>query len=185
MPLSLEQSVLLGLGVPTLLFALWAAVFATRADSSARRAARQAEERWHSQIRPQPQVIFIGKTRTPRGLEVQVENAGGAATTSAVLAQAGDEFFAGQFRIAAHAPPATSVLSPALKAWQPVDHPVCRLLAARDIEGSWWDCLVGQRIAGDPRRWLDRKLDEFRLLGVVDFKEPPRPRYQKAAKDGS
>ena len=179
--LTTDQLILLAIGAPLVLLSLWSAVFATRAERSARRAEVRAEARWHSQIRPQPQLNFSRSQRSSRGLEVQVENPGGAATTAAVLAQSGDEFFAGQLRIPAHAPPAPSILAPALKAWQPVERPVCRLLAARDIEGAWWDCLKGERITDDPRMWLDKRLDELRLLGVVDFNEPPRPKARRPA----
>jgi hypothetical protein len=57
--LTTEQLVLVLVGV-AMLAALWAAVFATRADLAARAARAVADRRWDDMVRPHPTFSFGG-----------------------------------------------------------------------------------------------------------------------------
>ncbi len=173
-----EEALLLGLGGLAVVFSLWAAIFATRADGSARRAAREAAARWEAAIRPVPKVSFPVPPAMSRPLEVEVENLGGAVTASVLVVQSGDSVYAGDPSLPEKAAPRRVMLEPAVKAWQPAPKPHCLLLAAKDQGGGWWDCLAGTRVKGDPRRWLDQRLKEMRLDGAVAFADPP-PRSKR------
>jgi len=46
---------------------------------------------------------------------------------------------------------------------------MCLLLVGRDLSGTCWDYLDGNRAIKEPRKWLPSQLRELRLQGVVDF----------------
>ena len=164
-----SQQVLVGLGAATALLALWAAIFATRADAAARHGRAQAERRWDDSIRPVPHFTFTSAPAVGQPIEVEVENLGGALAAGAVIVQHGDDLFAGELTLPEKAAPRRMLLTPVLKAWQRSSQPRCLLLAGRDISGRTWDCLNGPKVIKDPRRWIAAQLRELRLQGVVDF----------------
>jgi hypothetical protein len=86
-----------------------------------------------------------------------------------VIVQAADDLYAGELTLPEKAPPRRIVLQPAMKAWQRAGEPRCLLLVARDVSGRTWDCVDGNKLIKDPRKWLASQLKELRLQGVVDF----------------
>jgi hypothetical protein len=163
------DQVLLGLGAATALLALWAAVFATRADLAARRATALATQRWEDTVRPSPRLSFTKAPAPGQAIEVEVENLGGTLAAGAVIVQAGDDLYAGELSLPEHTPPRRIFLNPVLKAWQRKSQPSCLLLVGRDLSGKCWDYLDGNKAVGDPRKWVASQLRELRLQGVVDF----------------
>jgi len=151
------------------LLALWAAIFATRADIAARGAKSEARQRWDDSIRPLPHFTFTSAPAPGQPIEVDVENLGGMLAAGAVIVQHGDDLFAGELTLPEKAPARRIVLTPVLKAWQRSSQPRCLLLAGRDVSGRCWDCLDGMKQIKDPRRWVAGQLRELRLQGVVDF----------------
>ncbi|HEY3193643.1 MAG TPA: hypothetical protein VGK42_00220 [Candidatus Dormibacteraeota bacterium] len=156
-------------GLAAAVFALWAAVFATRADLATRHAKALADRRWDDTIRPVPHFSFTSAPSVGQPIEVEVENLGGALAAGAVIVQHGDDLFAGELTLPDKAPPRRILLTPVLKAWQRSNQPRCLLLAGRDISGRTWDCLDGAKVIKDPRRWIAGQLKELRLQGIVDF----------------
>jgi hypothetical protein len=161
--------IVVALAVVTALLALWAAVFATRADRASRRAIKVADARWESQTRPVLHLTFIGSPVAGQPIELEVENLGGVLTAGGVIVQAADDLYAGELTLPEKAPPRRIVLQPAMKAWQRTAQPRCLLLVARDVSGRCWDCVDGNKGIKDPRKWLAGQLRELRLQGVVDF----------------
>jgi len=151
------------------LLALWAAIFATRADMAARHAKAEARQRWDDSIRPLPHFTFTTAPAPGQPIEVDVENLGGTLAAGAVIVQHGDDLFAGELTLPEKAPARRIVLTPVLKAWQRSNQPRTLLLAGRDVSGRCWDCLDGMKQIKDPKRWLAGQLRELRLQGVVDF----------------
>jgi hypothetical protein len=164
-----SAQIVVGLAVVTLLAASWAAVFATRADRASRRAIKLADARWEAQTRPVPHLTFIGSPGAGQPIELEVENLGGPLTAGAVIVQAADDLYAGELTMPEKAAPRRIVLQPAMKAWQRAAQPRCLLLVARDINGRTWDCVDGNKLIKDPRKWVSGQLRDLRLQGVVDF----------------
>ncbi|HSO93560.1 MAG TPA: hypothetical protein VLS53_03700 [Candidatus Dormibacteraeota bacterium] len=164
-----SEQLLVGLAAGAVVLALWAAVFATRADIASRRAIRAADARWEATTRPVPHLTFIGSPAAGRPIELEVENLGGTLTAGGVIVQAADDLYAGELTLPDKAPPRRIVLQPAMKAWQRASEPRCLLLLARDVSGKCWDCVDGNKPVKDPRKWLAAQLKELRLQGVVDF----------------
>jgi hypothetical protein len=164
-----SEPLLIGLAAGAVLFALWAAVFATRADMASRRAIKVADARWDASTRPVPHLTFIGSPAAGQPIELEVENLGGTLTAGGVIVQASDDLYAGELTLPEKASPRRIVLQPAMKAWQRSLEPRCLLLVARDVSGRCWDCVDGNKPIKDPRKWLAGQLKELRLQGVVDF----------------
>jgi hypothetical protein len=163
------DQVLLGLGVATALLALWAAVFATRADIATRRATALATRRWEDTVRPAPRLSFTKPPAPGQAIELEIENLGGMLTAGAVIVQAGDDLYAGELTLPERTAPRRIFLNPVLKAWQRKPQPGCLLLVGRDLSGNCWDHLDGNKAIRDPRKWLASQLRELRLQGIVDF----------------
>jgi hypothetical protein len=163
------QQIILGLVVATTLLGLWAAIFATRADLATRAAKKQADQRWVDATRPVPRFSFTTKPEPGHSIELEVENLGGTLAAGAVIVQAADDFYAGELTLPEKAPPRRIKLGPVMKAWQQTNHPSCLLLVARDVTGTWWDCLDGNKVIKDPDKWLADQLRGLRLQGVVTF----------------
>ena len=161
--------IVVALAVATALLALWAAVFATRADMASRRAIKLADARWEATTRPVPHLTFVGSPAAGQPIELEVENLGGTLTAGAVIVQAADDLYAGELTMPEKAAPRRIVLQPAMKAWQRTAQPRCLLLVARDVSGRCWDCADGNKPIKDPRKWLAGQLRDLRLQGVVDF----------------
>jgi hypothetical protein len=153
------------------LFALWAALFATRADFAVRRARALADQRWQATVRPQPSLTFLGPPALTQPLDVSIRNFGGALTAGAVVVQYGEDLFGAEIALAEKAPPQTVALRPLIKAWRSERSPRCLLLAGRDIEGRCWDFVGDGRPIKNPGRWLDRRLRDLKLAGIADFPE--------------
>jgi hypothetical protein len=172
------DQLLLGLGVATALLALWAAVFATRADLATRRASALASQRWEDTMRPAPRLAFTTPPAPGKAIELEVENLGGILAAGAVIVQAGDDLYAGELTLPEHAPPRRIFIGPVMKAWQRTSQPSCLLLCGRDVSGKCWDYLDGNKPVSEPRKWLTSQLRDLRLQGVVDFPAvtgPARP----------
>ena len=163
-----EQALVL-FGALTALLALWAAIFATRADIAARGARADARQRWEDSTRPTPHFTFTSAPAPGQPIELDVENLGGALVSGAVIVQHGDDLYAGELTLPEKAPARRIVLPPVLKAWQRSGQPRCLLLAGRDVSGRTWDFADGVKLIKDPRRWVASELRELRLQGVVDF----------------
>jgi hypothetical protein len=172
-----SEQLLIGLAAGAAILALWAAVFATRADMASRRAIKAADSRWVATTRPVPHLTFIGTPASGQAIELEVENLGGTLTAGALIVQASDDLYAGELTLPEKAPPRRITLQPAMKAWQRSLEPRCLLLVARDISGKCWDCVDGNAPIKDPRKWIASQLRDLRLQGVVDFPGltgPPR-----------
>jgi hypothetical protein len=169
---------IVGLGVVTALLALWAAVFATRADMATRRATALATKRYEDTVRPAPRLSFTSPPQPGQPIELEVENLGGTMAAGAVIVQAGDDLYAGELAMPEHAPPRRIFLNPVLKAWQRKNHPACLLLVGRDLTGKCWDYLDGNKPIEDPHKWLTTELRELRLQGIVDFPAVTGPAKQ-------
>jgi hypothetical protein len=163
------DNLLVGLGVATALLALWAAIFATRADLATRRATALATKRWEDAVRPSPRLSFTTPPAAGQPIELEMENLGGRLAAGAVIVQAGDNLYAGELTLPEHAPPRRIHLNPVLKAWQAKSHPACLLLVGRDLSGKCWDYLDGNKAIHEPDKWLMSQLRELRLQGIVNF----------------
>jgi hypothetical protein len=171
-----SEQLLIGLAAGAVVLALWAALFATRADMASRRAIKTADARWEATTRPVPHLTFIGSPAAGQPIELEVENLGGTLTAGGVIVQAADDLYAGELTLPEKAPPRRIVLQPAMKAWQRASEPRCLLLVARDVGGKCWDCVDGNKPVKDPRKWLAAQLKELRLQGVVEFPGLTGPR---------
>jgi hypothetical protein len=163
-----SDQIVVTLVVVAALLALWAAVFATRADRASRRAGKLADARWEAATKPVPHLTFTGSPAPNQPIEVEVDNLGGTAIAGGVIVQAADDLYAGELTMAEKAPPRRILLQPAMKAWQRASQPRCLLLVARDVNGRTWNCLDGKPIK-DPKKWLAAQLRDLRLQGAVDF----------------
>jgi hypothetical protein len=164
-----STQILFLLAIGTALLALWAAVFATRADLASRRALKLADARWEASTKPIPRLTFTSPPAPAQPIEVEVENLGGTLTAGGIIVHAADDLYASELTLAEKAPPRRMLLQPAMKAWQRSNQPRVLLMVARDINGRCWNCLEGSTPIKDPRKWLAGQLRELRLLGVVDF----------------
>jgi hypothetical protein len=172
-----STQVLFVLAVGTTVLALWAAVFATRADLASRRALKLADARWEATTKPIPRLTFTSPPAPGQPIEVEVENLGGTLTAGGIIVQAADDLYASDLTLSEKATARRMLLQPAMKAWQRSNQPRVLLLVARDINGRCWNCLEGSTPIKDPRKWLAGQLRELRLQGVVDFPGltgPPR-----------
>ncbi len=163
-----SQLFLLLVGATTV-FALWAAIFATRADRAARRMQKEAAARWDSSTKPVPHVSFTQFNAPGQSIQVQVENLGGTLAAGAVIVQSGDEIYAGELTLPEKAPARPISFPFVVKAWQRTAQPKCLLLIARDVGGRCWNCLDGGQQIRDPRMWLNAQLRDLRMQGMVDF----------------
>ena len=122
-----SEQIVVGLAVVTVVLALWAAVFATRADRASRRAIKLADARWEATTRPVPHLTFTSSPAPGQPIEVEVENLGGTLTAGGVIVQAGDDLYAGELTLPEKAAPRRVLLQPAMKAWQRTNQPRCLL----------------------------------------------------------
>ncbi|MGA8921504.1 MAG: hypothetical protein WB682_00015 [Candidatus Dormiibacterota bacterium] len=164
-----SAQIVAGASVVTAVLALWAAVFATRADRASRRAIKLADSRWEASTKPVPHVAFLGQPAPGQPIEVEIENLGGTLAAGGVIVQAADDLYAGEMTMPEKSAARRIQLQPALKAWQRSTQPRCLMLVARDLNGRCWDCLDGGKPIKDPRKWLTAQLRDLRLQGVVDF----------------
>ncbi len=161
--------IVVGLVAATALFALWAAVFATRADRATRQAMKLAQNRWEASTKPMPHVTFTEFASPGQSIQVQVENLGGTLATGGVIVQSGDEIYAGELTLPEKAAARPISLPFVVKAWQRATQPRLLLLVTRDLGGRCWNGLDGGQPIKDPRRWLNGQLRELRMQGMVDF----------------
>ncbi len=164
-----SAQILVLLAALTAFFALWAAVFATRADRATRRSVKQANIRWEASTRPVPHLTFTDFTAPGQSIQVQVENLGGTLAGCGLIVHSGDEIYAGEVTLPEKAPARPISLPFIVKAWQKVAQPRPLLLIARDVGGRCWDCLDGGKPVKDPKKWMAGKLRELRMQGMVDF----------------
>lgn len=164
-----SEQLVVGLAAITAALALWAAIFATRADSASRRASKVADARWETATKPVHQITFTGTPAPNQPIEIELQNLGGTLVAGAVIVQAGDDLYASELILPEKAPPRRILLQPAMKAWQRASQPSCLLLIARDVNGRYWNCLDSNKPIKDPRKWLAGQLRDLRLQGVVDF----------------
>ena len=151
------------------LFALWAAIFATRADLAMRREIRNAHERWEASSKPVPHLTFTEFAAPGQSIQVQVENLGGTLAGCGVIAQMADEIYAAEFTLPEKALARPISLPFIVKAWQRAAQPKPLLLVARDVSGRCFDCLDGGKELKDARKWLAGQLRGLRMQGMVDF----------------
>jgi len=145
--------------------AIWAAIFATRADWAARRAIN----RWDSAIMPVPTIAFTGNVAPGNAIELEVENLGGALAAGGIIVHVSDELYAGSLAMPGHAEARRITLRFVVKAWKRQLKPQCLVLIARDVNGRCYDYVNGGRRIGNPRRWLSDQLRDLRMQGMVDF----------------
>jgi hypothetical protein len=164
-----SAQIVIALSALTTISALWAAIFATRADRAARHAIRQADSRWEASTKPVPRLSFTDFTAPGQSIQVQVENLGGTLAGCGVIVHNSDEIYAGELTLPEKAPSRPISLPFIVKAWQRVPQPKPLMLIARDVGGRCWDCLDGGKQIKDPRKWVASRLRELRMQGMVDF----------------
>ena len=172
-----SEQIVVALAAITAAVALWAAIFATRADRASRRAMKVADARWEATTKPVPHITFTGSPAPNQPIEIEVQNLGGTLAAGGVIVQAADDLYASELSLPEKAAPRRMLLPPAMKAWQRASQPSCLLLVARDVNGRYWNCLDPAKPIKDPRKWLAGQLRELRLQGVVEFPGltgPPR-----------
>jgi hypothetical protein len=157
------------LALLTVLFALWAAVFATRADFATRRAIREANTRWEASMRPVPHITFTEFAAPGQSIQVQIENLGGTLAGCGIILQHSDEIYASELTLPEKAAPRPISLPFIVKAWKRVAQPQPLLLIARDVSGRCFDCLDGGKPVKDPQKWVSGRLRELRMQGMVTF----------------
>lgn len=145
--------------------AIWAAIFATRADWAARRAIR----RWDAATKPVPNIVFTGQVAPGNAIELEVENLGGTMAAGGIIVHASDELYAGELTMSEHAPARRISLRFVVKAWKRQLEPQCLILIVRDVNGRCYDFVDGGRQIKNPRRWLSSQLRELRMQGMIDF----------------
>lgn len=153
----------------TLVLALWAAFFATRADFATRRAIREANTRWEASMRPVPHITFTEFNAPGQSIQVQVENLGGTLAGCGMILQMADEIYAAELTLPEKAPARPISLPFIVKAWQRSAQPKPLLLVARDVSGRCFDCLDGGKQIKDPQKWLAGQLRGLRMQGMVNF----------------
>lgn len=159
----------LGLVGATTVFALWAAIFATRADRATRRAMKLAEDRWEASTKPVPRLTFTAFASPGQSIQVQVENLGGTLAGGGLIVQNLDEIYATELTLPEKAASRPISLPFIVKAWQRAGQPKPLLFVARDVNGRCWDCLDGGKEIKDPRKWVASRLRDLRMQGMVDF----------------
>lgn len=164
-----SAQILVVLAAATAVLALWAAVFATRADLAIRRSIRLATARWDASTKPVPHLTFTEFTSPGQSIQVQVENLGGTLAAGGVIVQNGDELYAGELTLPEKAPARPISLPFIVKAWQRASQPRPLLLIARDVAGRCWDCLDGGKQIKDPKKWVAGRLRDLRMQGMIDF----------------
>ena len=145
--------------------ALWAALFATRADSAARRAIK----RFDVASKPVPNIVFTGQVAPGQAIELEVENLGGTLVAGGIIVHASDELYAGDLTLPEKASPRRITLRFVVKAWKRQLEPQCLVLVVRDVTGRCWDYVDGGKQIKNPRRWLSGQLRELRMQGMIDF----------------
>jgi hypothetical protein len=151
------------------LFALWAALFATRADLATRRAIRESNIRWEASMRPVPHITFTEFAAPGQSIQVQVENLGGTLAGCGIILQHADEIYATELTLPEKAPARPISLPFIVKAWKRAAQPQPLLLIARDVSGRCFDCLDGGKQVKDPKKWVANRLRELRMQGMVNF----------------
>jgi hypothetical protein len=164
-----SAQIVIALAAATAISALWAAIFATRADRATRRAIRLADRRWESSTKPVPHLSFTDFTAPGQSIQVQIENLGGTLAGCGVIVHSNDEIYAGELTLPEKAPARPISLPFIVKAWQRVPQPKPLMLIARDVGGQCFDCLDGSKPIKDPRKWVAARLRELRMQGMVDF----------------
>lgn len=157
------------LAAATALFALWAAIFATRADFATRRAIKESNTRWEASMRPVPHITFTEFAAPGQSIQVQVENLGGTLAGCGIILQHGDEIYATELTLPEKAPARPISLPFIVKAWKRVAQPQPLLLIARDASGRCFDCLDGGKQIKDPQKWVANQLRGLRMQGMVTF----------------
>jgi hypothetical protein len=157
--------IVVAMSVATAFFALWAAVFATRAD----RASRRAIKSWDAASKPVPKVVFTGQVSPGQSIDLEIENLGGTLAAGGIIVHAGDELYAGEMTLPEKAPAQPMSLRVVVTAWKRMLEPQCLVLVGRDVGGRCWDYADGGKQIKNPRRWLTRQLRELRMQGMVDF----------------
>jgi hypothetical protein len=145
--------------------AVWAALFATRADLALHRALK----RWDTATKPAPNIIFTGNVAQGQAVELEIENLGGTLAAGGLIVHVSDELYAGEITLPDKAPPRRITLPFVVKAWKRQLEPQCLVLIARDVGGRCFDYVDGGREIKNPRRWLSNQLRELRMQGMVDF----------------
>jgi hypothetical protein len=145
--------------------AVWAALFATRADWSSRRAIKQFD----AATKPVPNIVFTGNVSPGNAVELEVENLGGTLAACGLIVHVSDELYAGEMTLPEHAPPRRISLRFVVKAWKRQLEPQCLVLIGRDASGRCYDFVDGAKRIGNPRRWLSNQLRELRMQGMIDF----------------
>jgi hypothetical protein len=144
--------------------AVWAAFFATRADSATRRAMK----RFDAATKPVPNIVF-GQASAGQSVELEVENLGGTLVAGGIIVHVSDELYAGELTLPDKAPPRRVSLPFVVKAWKRQLEPQCLVLLARDASGRCWDYVDGGKQVKNPRRWLSKQLRDLRMTGMIDF----------------
>ncbi len=149
----------------TTLFALWSAIFATRADWSMRRALKH----WDTATKPVPNIVFTGGVSPGQTVDLEVENLGGTLVAGGLIVHVSDELYAGELSMPEKAPPRHVSIPFVVKAWKRQLEPQCLVLIARDAGGRCFDYVDGGKEIKNPRRWLSKQLRELGMQGMIDF----------------
>lgn len=121
-----------------------------------------ADARYLRDIEPRPRVARQLSDGAPQYIEVEVVNAGGAALLSLFLVQYQDEVYAGGGTLPSHGSSPLRLLYRLTRQGDGTAIPTPLLIAAKDVQGSWWDCMVGTPI-NDLQTWWAEQFRSFNL----------------------
>jgi hypothetical protein len=160
-------------GILATVAGVWAAVFATRADSATRRAMRDSDQRHDQEIRPRLEPVGVRNAEyQPANFRMEIANRGGATPLFVFTVQSAQHVYITSGTLDEHTR-------------EPFDFTYVGDLSygtgyfstpfvvAQDRLGRWWDCtlqhfLAGRLIEGSFRRWIDARLAERGLQKLLD-----------------
>jgi hypothetical protein len=155
--------------------AVVAAIFAFRADIFTRSGSRQAAAQREADVQPRILVHWRGG-----GAVVSFSNTGGAAISFVWVGMHDDAVFATYGGIPQHAASLTTV---PIQLGQAIYKTgiATMLCIAEDVQGRWWDCRTGHRLApSDPKLYLTKRMDQVGIAQLTELLlglalKPPLP----------
>jgi hypothetical protein len=174
-PFDPNQTIALVVGVPGTLAAIFAAIYAFRADTFGRRSARQQDLLRDFDIQPRLEVPFT-PIAPDSPLTVVVRNLGGPAIRFVWVGS--DDTRVGMCTgSVGH----SSVVNP-FRGWLLGESTfrtaiATLLLVAEDVQGRWWDCRTGVKLTGPVDGYLKKRMEGVgmgHLAEQVVLQVPPR-----------
>ncbi len=140
------------------------AVFAYRADVFTRRSSGEAAAQREADIQPRLDAQWTGSLHYSGNIEIT--NAGGAATQFIWVGFADTSIFAAHGTCPAHAPSLLYRISQLGEGT--FASAGTTLLVAEDIQGRWWDCRTGHVLTRSIEHYLTKRMEQ---VGLAEFTE--------------